>query len=63
MINVGIIGCGYWGPKHVRNFHELSEANLAIESAISGQEITCSNCGEKITSDDLFCTNCGAKRP
>jgi predicted dehydrogenase len=28
MVNVGIVGCGYWGPKHVRNFHELSEARL-----------------------------------
>ncbi len=28
MINVGIIGCGYWGPKHIRNFHELDGANL-----------------------------------
>jgi predicted dehydrogenase len=28
MVNVGIVGCGYWGPKHIRNFHELPEANL-----------------------------------
>lgn len=28
MVNVGIVGCGYWGPKHIRNFHELTEANL-----------------------------------
>jgi predicted dehydrogenase len=28
MVNIGIIGCGYWGPKHARNFHELPEANL-----------------------------------
>jgi predicted dehydrogenase len=30
MINVGIVGCGYWGAKHVRNFHEIAEANLKI---------------------------------
>ncbi|MEE8174073.1 MAG: Gfo/Idh/MocA family oxidoreductase [Dehalococcoidia bacterium] len=30
MVNVGIIGCGYWGPKHARNFHELEEANLTL---------------------------------
>lgn len=30
MVNVGIVGCGYWGPKHARNFHELAEANLTI---------------------------------
>jgi predicted dehydrogenase len=29
MISVGIVGCGYWGPKHVRNFHELADARLA----------------------------------
>src|ERR1041385_4639739 len=23
MIGIGIIGAGYWGPKHVRNFNEL----------------------------------------
>lgn len=28
MINVGIVGCGYWGSKHVRIFHGLAEANL-----------------------------------
>jgi predicted dehydrogenase len=30
MTNVGIVGCGYWGAKHIRNFHELAEANLAV---------------------------------
>jgi len=25
---VGVIGCGYWGPKLARNFHELPEAAL-----------------------------------
>ncbi len=30
MVNVGIVGCGYWGPKHIRNFHELTEANLTV---------------------------------
>lgn len=28
MLNIGVVGCGYWGPKHIRNFHELEEANL-----------------------------------
>ena len=23
MINIGIIGCGYWGPNLIRNFHSL----------------------------------------
>jgi predicted dehydrogenase len=27
-INVGVVGCGYWGPKLIRNFMELPEARL-----------------------------------
>ena len=29
MINVGVVGCGYWGPKLIRNFYELPDSNLA----------------------------------
>jgi predicted dehydrogenase len=29
-VNVGIVGCGYWGPKHIRNFSELPDANLKV---------------------------------
>lgn len=29
MIQTAVIGCGYWGPKHVRNFHGLPETHLA----------------------------------
>lgn len=28
MLDVGVIGLGYWGPKLVRNFHECPEVNL-----------------------------------
>jgi predicted dehydrogenase len=28
MIQVGVIGCGYWGPKLARNFHDLPGARL-----------------------------------
>ena len=28
MVNIGVVGCGYWGPKHIRVWHELAEANL-----------------------------------
>jgi predicted dehydrogenase len=28
MINVGVVGCGYWGPKHIRVCNELGEAKL-----------------------------------
>ncbi|MCB0184650.1 MAG: Gfo/Idh/MocA family oxidoreductase, partial [Caldilineaceae bacterium] len=28
-VQIGIIGCGYWGPNHVRVFEELPEATLS----------------------------------
>jgi len=28
MVNIGVVGCGYWGPKHIRVCHEFSEAKL-----------------------------------
>jgi predicted dehydrogenase len=28
MLNIGVVGCGYWGPKHIRVFQELSEAKV-----------------------------------
>jgi predicted dehydrogenase len=28
MINIGVVGCGYWGPKHIRVCHELERAKL-----------------------------------
>lgn len=28
MIGVGVIGAGYWGPKHIRNFSSLPDANM-----------------------------------
>jgi len=30
---IGVIGCGYWGPNHIRNFHALGGAGAAIVSA------------------------------
>jgi len=27
-INVGVIGCGYWGPNLVRNFVELPSSDV-----------------------------------
>ena len=29
-LRVGVVGCGYWGPKLARNFHELPGAALAM---------------------------------
>ena len=28
MFNIGIVGCGYWGPNLIRNFNSLSEGNV-----------------------------------
>ncbi len=30
MINVGVIGCGYWGPNIIRNFNQIDECNMKI---------------------------------
>lgn len=30
MLNVGVVGCGYWGPNLIRNFSALSECNVKI---------------------------------
>ena len=32
MINVGVIGCGYWGPNLIRNFNSQPEAKLSVIS-------------------------------
>ncbi|MBS3103111.1 Gfo/Idh/MocA family oxidoreductase [Candidatus Woesearchaeota archaeon] len=29
MVNIGVIGCGYWGPNLVRNFSQINECNVA----------------------------------
>jgi len=29
-IKVGVVGCGYWGPKLIRNFHEIPGADLRM---------------------------------
>ena len=28
MLNVGIVGCGYWGPNLIRNFNSLLDCNV-----------------------------------
>ncbi|MCI0565545.1 MAG: Gfo/Idh/MocA family oxidoreductase, partial [Nitrososphaera sp.] len=28
MINIGVIGCGQWGPNHIRTFSNLSESKV-----------------------------------
>jgi predicted dehydrogenase len=30
MINVAVVGCGYWGPNLIRNFNQLSECRVKV---------------------------------
>jgi predicted dehydrogenase len=30
LMRVGVIGCGYWGPKLVRNLHDMPDVELAL---------------------------------
>jgi predicted dehydrogenase len=39
MIKVGVVGCGYWGPKHIRNFHELPQVQLTAVCDIDEQKL------------------------
>src|SRR6185436_15683812 len=36
MINIGLIGCGYWGPNLIRNFTKARDCTLA---ALADQRI------------------------
>ena len=39
-VNVGIIGCGYWGPNLVRNFFDLPTVNLVAVSDLKLDRLT-----------------------
>ena len=30
LINVGVIGCGHWGPNHIRVFSQLSDSQVLM---------------------------------
>jgi len=34
MINIGFIGCGHWGPNHIRNFSNFQNCNVIAASDI-----------------------------
>jgi predicted dehydrogenase len=40
MLNLAVIGCGYWGPNLVRNFNSLSDCNVVA---------VCDACGDRLT--------------
>jgi len=35
MTNIGVIGCGYWGPNLIRNFFQMPEAEMKIAADLS----------------------------
>jgi predicted dehydrogenase len=39
-IKVGVIGCGYWGPKLARNIHELPGSSLEMVSDLREDRLT-----------------------
>jgi len=39
VIGVGVIGAGYWGPKHIRNFSELPGARATMVSDLDERRI------------------------
>jgi len=38
-IDVGVIGCGYWGPKLARNIHQIPTANLVMVSDLRQERL------------------------
>jgi predicted dehydrogenase len=38
-VRIGIVGCGYWGPKLARNFHALEDAELVIAADIREERL------------------------
>jgi len=64
MINVGVVGYGYWGPNVARNFNETSGARVAAISDADAGSLsraaqsypgirTTGNCAELLTATDL----------
>jgi len=39
MVNIGVAGCGYWGPKHIRVCHEMTEANLSMVCDLDAKKL------------------------
>jgi predicted dehydrogenase len=39
MINIGVVGCGYWGPKHIRVCSELAGAKVLTVCDLDGHKL------------------------
>ncbi|NCB03851.1 MAG: gfo/Idh/MocA family oxidoreductase, partial [Spirochaetia bacterium] len=40
MIKVGMIGCGYWGPNHIRIFSQLPNSETVMCSDLSEDRLS-----------------------
>ncbi|MCA9395302.1 MAG: Gfo/Idh/MocA family oxidoreductase [Candidatus Omnitrophica bacterium] len=40
MINVGVIGCGHWGPNHIRIFSQLPDSNTLMCADLDQNRLT-----------------------
>ena len=38
-INIGVIGCGYWGPNHIRIFSYLQQSNVIMACDIDNKNL------------------------
>jgi predicted dehydrogenase len=38
-LKIGVIGCGYWGPKLARNIHQIPTANLVMVSDLRQERL------------------------
>jgi predicted dehydrogenase len=39
MLNVGVIGCGYWGPNIIRNFNQSKHSNLKVVCDLQDEKL------------------------
>lgn len=39
MVNVGVIGCGYWGPKLIKNFVQIPNSHVLYVSSLDEDEL------------------------
>ena len=39
VLNIGVIGYGYWGPKLVRNFQELANTRVTMVADLDGKRL------------------------
>jgi len=38
-LNIGVVGCGYWGPKLARNFHDIPDAKLTMTADLRADRL------------------------